>query len=62
MLEYVNQDQICEDQLIVEYFVKERCCNKRSKLFNWDYYIGDDGKYYFHPSKAEEFHRGLQDL
>ena len=59
MLEYVNQDQICKDQIKVELFVKERCSNKRSSTFNWDYYIGEDGKYYFHPNKAEELHRGL---
>lgn len=59
MLEYVNQDQVCNDPIIVQAFIKEKCSNRRCRSFNWDYYKGDDGKYYLHPEKAEELYKGL---
>ncbi len=59
MNEYVNQDQVCTDPKVIASFIKQRCSNRRCRSFEWDYYIGDDGKYYLHPIKAEELYRSL---
>lgn len=58
MIEYVRQDQICDDKELVLSFVREKCNNRKCRSFDWDFYISD-GVYYLHPRKAEELYLGL---